>query len=133
MDRHHDQTRSGSPASLEPSLVTILMAMQRTLGSVEATLAGNRQQMGMMQDHIDTRIDDLRREVFHRFKRTDTDIERRIKGRSIKGMVWGFVKLIPIKHTVLLVSIWLLALFGILSPAETVAAIKDLFLPAAIR
>ena len=133
MDRHHDQTRSGSPASLEPSLVTILLAMERKLGSVEATLAGNRRQMGMMQDHLDTRIDDLRQEVFSRFKRTDADIERRIKGRSIKGMVWGFVKLIPIKHTVLLVSIWLLALFGILSPAETVAAIKDLFLPAAIR
>ena len=133
MDRHHDQTRTGSPASLEPSLVTILMAMQRTLGSVEATLAGNRRQMGMMQDHLDTRIDDLRQEVFSRFKRTDTDIERRIKGRSITGMVWGFVKLIPIKHTVLIVAIWLMALAGILSPAEMAAAIKDLFLPAAIR
>ena len=129
MDRYHDQTRSGSPASLEPSLVTILLAMERKLGSVEATLAGNRRQMGMMQDHLDTRIDDLRQEVFSRFKRTDADIERRIKGRSIKGMVWGFVKLIPIKHTVLLVSIWLLALFGILSPAEMAAAIKDLFVP----
>ena len=133
MDRYHDQTRSGSPASLEPSLVTILLAMERKLGSVEATLAGNRRQMGMMQDHLDTRIDDLRQEVFSRFKRTDADIERRIKGRSIKGMVWGVVRLIPIKHTILIVAIWAMALFGILSPAETVAAIKDLFLPAAIR
>ena len=143
MDRHHDQTRSGSPASLEPSLVTILLAMERKLGSLEEADRSNAHQIVMIRDHMAIRFEDLRNELFARLKRTDTRtdtdidwLDRRVrrteqsKSRSIGSMVWGFVKLIPIKHTILIVGIWMLALFGILSPAEMAAAIKDLFLPA---
>lgn len=72
-------TPNGSSESLSLSLVNILLAIHSDLGAVKAVTLGNRQvlaeRMTDLKDHLNTRLDDFKGEVFSRFTRTDATLE----------------------------------------------------------
>lgn len=135
--------RNETSDTLTAMLITQLMNVQQAIGHLEATTLGNRraarEQMENLRQLFNARIDDLKSEVFHRFIRQDTSLEKVNKrvtrlerrpptghkgwtissllsiGKQIWSLPWGQIMLIG----------WPLALglIGITSPAQTKAAL----------
>jgi len=133
--------QNGSEGSLNPLLVNVLLGIRDELGQVKAMTVGNRTAMlertDMLKERLDTRIQDLKEEVFWRFQRGDASLaalEQRVREQESAmpssmmhtAMFWA-IEHLPWKHLLFMAPAFLIGALGQFMPEAILKVLMVLF------